>query len=228
MFCWISHNVLELFSSYLTLLSSSNKSGDFPRSKKESIEISKLVWTSPTRQSLFGKSLFDLTLLFAIAKSFFCSVWISLMTSLTRKRLPKQGNIRRILSQKNLGIASNLCNWIHLSEYFQACYHMFRGQRNEKKSWKPRATFWVTVWTHHSTIQQTWPQTPVLRDQSGFEWTSINWFTNTCNNYQTSGNLISPHSIYIFLISLFKPEGCTFSLLAVSTPALWLLGWLGG
>lgn len=84
--CFAESNFLELFSSYLVLLSSSNKSSDFPRSKKESIEISKLVWTSPTRQSLFGKSLFDLTLLFAIAKSFFCCVRISLMTSLTWER----------------------------------------------------------------------------------------------------------------------------------------------
>lgn len=159
MFCWISHNVLELFSSYLTLLSSSNKSSDFPRSKKESIEISKLVWTSPTRQSLFGKSLFDLTLLFAIAKSFFCSVWISLMTSLTcfEKRLPKQGNIRRILLiwKKEHQIYATEFILVNISKHviMLLCSEAREMERKVGNWEQVCVSIEYTVWTHHSTIQ---------------------------------------------------------------------------
>lgn len=165
MFCWILHNVLELFSSYLALLSSSNKSSDFPRSKKESIEISKLVWISPSRQSLFGKSLFDLTLLFAIAKSFFCCVWISLMTSLTCKQDKARKHKTDTFTEELLLLRCCIWmtkhhkhgNWIHLSEDFQARYHVFRDQRNGKnreiRETESNFVQLLTVRTHHSTIQ---------------------------------------------------------------------------
>lgn len=189
MFRRILHNVLELFFSYLALLSSSNKSSDFPRSKKESIEISKLVWTSPTRQSLFGKSLFDLTLLFAIAKSFFCCVWISLMTSLTCEQDKARKHKTDTFTEELLLLRCCIWmkkrhkhgSWIHLSEDFQARYHVFRGQRNGKNREirETCATIDSADPPQHNSGQQTRPQTPVLRDQSGFEWTSISWAPNS-------------------------------------------------